>query len=386
MRYIPRKAEPLLKELYKSYPVIIITGPRQSGKTTLAKQAFPHKVYRSLEDLDQRAFAQEDPKAFLDLSGKKGLIIDEIQRVPELFSYIQGRVDSHQKMGEFVLTGSHSFSLLSKATQSLAGRVGLLELLPFCIEELNPKIQKKSLEEVLKRGFYPTLYSRKIQPHLWYEDYVKTYLERDVRQLTNIKDLSLFRRFLGVCAARSGQLINYNEMGNDLGLDTRTLKSWLSILEASYVLFFLQPYHKSFSKKIVKTPKLYFYDSGLLSYLLKLNLDSISISPFKGALFEGMIISDYIKEVNNTRKNISFYFWRNNIGIEIDLLIEKGTMLHAFEIKSSSTLHSSFFRNLKLFKKYAGSKLASAQVVYGGKETQMRSTTKALSWISKMPL
>jgi len=240
-----REAEDILRELSKHYPVVSITGPRQSGKTTLSRAIFKSKKYVSLEDLAQKEYAENDPKGFLNQSGN-GLIIDEVQNCPQLFSYIQGIVDETKKSGQFILTGSQQFGLMGGITQSLAGRVGLVELLPFSIFEIKNKL--KNLEHSIYEGFYPPIHDRGIPPHIWYEDYVKTYIERDVRKLINIKDLSLFQKFLGLCAARAGQLLNFSELSNATGLDVRTIKSWISVLEASYIIFLLQPHSKNFSK------------------------------------------------------------------------------------------------------------------------------------------
>lgn len=369
--------EKTLLKLSQSYPVVAVTGPRQSGKTTLTKSLFPKKKYISLEDLDQREFAQKDPRAFLKQS-QTGLLIDEIQNVPELFSYLQGIVDSNKKAGEFIITGSQQFGLLSGIAQSLAGRVGMLELLPFSISELQRDL--KNLEETLHKGFYPPIYDRGFEPRIWYEDYVKTYIERDVRKLINIKDLSHFQKFLRLCASRTAQILSYSELSNDVGLDVRTIKSWLSILEASYIIFMLKPHHENFSKKLIKSPKLYFYDVGLLSYLLRIQKEDILLSPYKGPLFENMIVSECFKYNKNHRLGMDFYFWRDNKGVEVDLLFEKRQKLFPIEIKSGQTIQSNFFRNLKTYQKYSEKKWGQSFLIYGGEETQNLSDCKVLSW------
>ena len=374
-----RDAKKTLLNLAGSYPVVAVTGPRQSGKTTLTKSVFNKKLYISLEDLDQQNFARKDPRAFL-MQSKTGLLIDEIQNVPELFSYIQGIVDRLKKPGHFIITGSQQFGLLSKISQSLAGRVGFIELLPLSISETKKTL--KTLDETLYKGFYPALHNKsfKLPPHLWYEDYVKTYLEKDLRQLINIKDLSLFQKFLRLCAGRNGQLVNCSELSNVTGINIRTVQSWLSILEASYIIFLLKPYHKNFSKKLIKTAKLYFYDPGLLCYLLHLRSKDVFLSPYKGSIFESMIISEYFKYNNNNRLGLNFYFWRDNKGVEIDLLFQKNRACFNIEIKSGETINDRFFKNLKLYQKYSNEKNKPSFLIYGGTLKQKRKECTILPW------
>ena len=371
-----REAEKIVKKLASSYPVVAITGPRQSGKTTLVQSVFKNKKYISLEDLDQQAFAKEDPRGFLTQE-QKGLLIDEIQNCPELFSYIQGIVDKNQIPGQFIVTGSQQFGLLSGISQSLAGRTGLVELLPFSLSEVSKEI--KILNKVLYKGLYPPLYDKKITPRIWYEDYVKTYIERDVRQLMNIKNLFLFQKFLTLCAARVGQLVNYSELGNAAGIDTNTVKSWISVLEASYIIFLLKPHYKNFSKKLIKSPKLYFYDTGLLCYLMRLRKEDLSVSPYKGAIFESLIISECLKHSKNYRSGLDFYFWRDNKGIEIDLLFQKKQKLFPLEIKSGQTIQS-VFKNLKKYEQYSGKAHGQSFLIYGGNEEQKRSYARIIPW------
>ncbi len=373
----PREAQKAVQYLAGHYPVVAITGPRQSGKTTLVQGLFSDKLYVSLETPDQYQLAREDPRAFLAQS-ETGLVIDEIQRLPELFSYIQGIVDAHKRYGEFIVTGSQQFGPLSGITQSLAGRVGLLELLPFSFFEVRRDL--KALDDALYKGFYPPLYDRKVAPRIWCEDYTKTYIERDVRNLINVKDLSLFQRFLRLLAARTGQLLNSSELGNEAGIDSRTLASWLTILEASYIIFPLRPHHRNFSKRVVKSPKYYFYDSGLLCYLLGITRDDLLLSPQRGQIFESMMISEFFKYTKNYRCGIDFYFWRDNKGVEIDLLWEVGESIFCVEMKSGATLQSNFFKNLKSYQKYAGEKHAKSWLVYGGEGTQHRSDARAIAW------
>ena len=372
-----REATNIIKELASSYPVVAITGPRQSGKTTLAQSVFKNKKYISLEDLDQQAFAREDPKGFLTQS-KKGLMIDEIQNCPDLFSYIQGIVDKNKTPGYFIVTGSRQFGLLSGISQSLAGRTGLVELLPFSLFEIKKEI--KTIDKILYKGLYPPLYDKKFKPHIWYEDYVKTYIERDVRQLMNVKNLSLFQKFLNLCAVRAGQMINYSELSNAIGIDVRTVKDWISVLEASYIIFLLKPHYKNFSKKLIKTPKLYFYDTGLLCYLMHLRQEDLLISPYRGAIFESLVISECIKYTKNYRTGLDFYFWRDNKGVEIDLLFQKGQKLFPVEIKFNKTIQDNFFKNLKAYKQYSGSNYGQSFLIYGGSEEQKRSHSQVIPW------
>ncbi len=377
---IKRESLKILKELEQGYPIVAITGPRQSGKTTLTKMAFPKKAYVSLETPSNLEFAASDPKGFLKRY-EDGAIIDEAQNAPFLFSYLQEIVDRNQVMGQFILTGSQQFSLLSGITQSLAGRVGLLELLPLSISEIEEKLEP--LNDQLFKGFYPSLYHkvRQLNPKIWYEDYIKTYIERDVRKLINIKDLKVFRKFLRLCAARNAQILNVSELCSASDLNRKTVDSWLSILEASYILYFLSPHFKNFSKRIVKSPKLYFYDTGLVSHLLGLNSpDEVFLSSFKGAIFESMIISEVKKFNMNSRAGFDFYFWRNNKGIEIDLLFEKKSKICSVEIKSGETLQSNVLKNLKIFQKYASSEHGKSFLIYGGDEMQSRTCADVLPW------
>ena len=376
--YIERDAAITLEILSKGFPVVAITGPRQSGKTTLARHTFDHLDYVSLETPTNRQFAIEDPLGFLG-QYEKGVIIDEAQNCPDLFSFIQEIVDSNKKMAQFVLTGSQQFGLLSGITQSLAGRVGMIELLPFSLNELN--VSTLSLDEVLMRGFYPPVVDRDLSSSIWLEDYVKTYLERDVRQLVNVKDLNLFQRFLKLCAGRAGQLLNIAELCNAADVTVKTGKSWLSVLETSYIIFRLQPHHKNFSKKLVKTPKLYFYDSGLLAYLLNIKRpEDLALSPFRGQIFESMIVSELHKQTKNFRGQQSFYFWRDNKGVEIDILVEAGLKLVPIEVKSGQTVNKDFFKNINLYQKYAGDESGTPILIYGGDKAQKRSSANVISW------
>lgn len=360
----------ILKEFMlsmKSYPIVTLTGPRQSGKTTLAKAAFPEKIYKNLELPDLRQFAKLDPHAFID-EIKEGAILDEIQRVPELLSYLQAYVDEHPKKGQFVLTGSHQMALNEGVTQSLAGRTGLLHLLPLSLSELaEAKGVSHSLDEQLFYGGYPRIYKEDIEPQRYYRDYVQTYLERDVRQIINVKDLDQFQRFLHLCAARSGQLIDYTSMGNDLGISRIKVKEWISVLQASYLVFSLQPYYDNFGKRIIKSSKLYFTDVGLLCYLLGINNASqVTHHPLRGQLFENLVILELLKSQLNRGEEPRLYFYRDNHQNEIDVLMPRGNELIAIEIKSSKTFHESFLKTLVELQNLIPSQPLKRYLVYAG--------------------
>lgn len=378
---IRRHAATTLQTLAKGYPVLAITGPRQSGKTTLARSTFPDKPYVSLEDLDTRAFAQEDPRGFLDRFSA-GAILDEAQRCPALFSYLQTRVDADQRMGAFVLTGSQQFGLLSNITQTLAGRAGLVQLLPFSMLELQQDgVPPGSLDELLWRGLYPPLYDRDLGPAQWFSNYATSYVERDVRQLIEVQNLSLFQRFLKMCAARCGQLVNLSALANDCGVTHKTVSAWLSVLEAGYVVFLLQPHHQNFGKRLVKTPKLYFHDTGLAAYLMGIaDAQHLSIHSARGALFENWVVSELLKSRFNQGLNANLYFWRNNTGEEVDVIIEQGEQLTPVEVKSGKTFHSDFLSGLAKWARYAGAAALPAHLVYGGDDSMQRSGVAVHAW------
>jgi uncharacterized protein len=376
---IQREISEKIKFMAGKMPVISITGPRQSGKTTLAKMCFPDYDYVNLENPDTLDDAISDPRLFLSRH-KKGLIIDEIQNYPDLFSYIQTISDDNNRVGEFILTGSQNFLLSSKISQSLAGRVYVTHLLPFSLSELQTAdLKTNSFEEYIFQGFYPRLYDRGIPAPLFYPSYIQTYTERDVRQLINVSNLHLFQKFMRLAAGRTGQMLNYSNISNDLGVDLKTVKSWFSILEQSFIVFFLQPHHQNFSKRLVKTPKLYFYDTGLVCSLLGIdNPADIELHWAKGALFENMIISDMMKNYFNRVKSPPMYFWRDNTGNEIDCLIQDGTTMKTVEIKSSTTIHSDFFKGLKHYQKLNNS--SAPYLVYAGKQEMMRKEAEIVSW------
>lgn len=377
---IKRDAEIILLQKASYYPVVAITGPRQSGKSTLAKTLFSHKPYCSLEDLDNRQFAISDPRGFLS-QFPQGAILDEVQHCPELFSYLQTRVDTQDEMGLFILTGSQQFGLAEKITQSLAGRVGFVQLLPFTLTELQTaNCVPMALESLLFAGFYPPIYKRNMDPATWLSDYVMTYVERDVRQLTHIQDLRTFHRFLQMCAARTGQLLNLSNLASDCGITHNTAKAWISVLEASYILFLLQPHHRNFNKRLVKTPKLYFYDTGLACLLAGIqNSTQLITHPMRGALFETWAISELVKNRFNQGLLSNLYFWRDSQGHEVDVLIEQGDLLIPVEIKSGQTIASDYFAGLQYWQNLSGQN-SNAWLIYAGDASQQRTQADILSW------
>ena len=384
---IARRASATLATLARGYPVVAITGPRQSGKTTLAKAQFPDKPYVSLEDPDTRAYVDEDPRGFLGRYAN-GAVIDEVQRCPALFSYLQTQVDHDGRMGQFVLTGSQQFGLLSHITQTLAGRVGLVQLLPFSLRELQDAAAPiGSIDEWLWRGLYPPIHDRGLAPEQWFANYVMTYLERDLRQIIELRKLSLFQRFLKLCAARCGQLLNMSSLANDCGVTHKTIGAWLSVLEASYVVFMLQPHHQNFGKRLVKTPKLYFHDTGLAAHLMGIrDAAHLSIHAARGALFENFVISELQKNRFNQGLASNLYFWRNNTGEEVDVLIELGETLMPVEIKSGQTFNPDFLTGLHKWARYAGPVAQPAHLVYGGAGNMNRSGVSVHSWRELQPL
>jgi len=374
---IKREISELILRLSRQYPVVTITGPRQSGKTTLCKLLFPKKPYISLENIEERNFAINDPKGFL-AKYPNGAILDEIQKAPDLLSYIQTIVDDKNREGMFILTGSHQFEMMKNVSQSLAGRTAIVKLLPLSYQEAYSSISNNNIEEVLFTGFYPRIFDKKLSPTEVMSFYVSTYIERDLRELINIKDLSVFENFLKICAGRSGQIINYSSIGNDCGITYNTIKNWLSILETSFIIKIHKPFFKNINKRLIKSPKLYFLDTGLLCYLLGITEPKqIEIHPLKGAIFESFIVSDILKIKFNKGKQDNLYYYRDNHGIEIDILMDQGTSVDAIEIKSSKTLSSQFFKNIKSYQKNQKGK---AYLIYGGNENHTQENVQIVSW------
>lgn len=385
---IQRAIQGKIEQLTEKFPVISLTGPRQSGKTTLLKKMLPHYRYESLEDPETRIYAESDARKFLGKNEK--MIIDEIQRVPALFSFIQSNVDQANINGHYIISGSQSFLLNQQISQSLAGRVAVFNLMPLSIAELNKfGTEVNSFEEYLFKGFYPRLYDKDIEPVDFFPNYIQTYVERDVRLLQNIHDLSLFIRFLKLCAGRIGQLLNLNSLANDCGISPNTAKSWISVLEASFVIFLLQPHHINFNKRLVKMPKLYFADVGLASSLLEIRTEQqIPTHYLRGALFENLVLSEFLKNRYNAGLRNNCYFWRDNKGVEIDCLMETGNQLIPVEMKSGSTYNEDFFKNLNYWNKISGNQPENGFVVYGGNVSRETKYGKLVSWraLSDIPL
>lgn len=374
---VPRKIENVIRTYEKGYPIIAITGPRQSGKTTLAKAMFPDKPYLSFETPSTLEWATDDPVDFLN-QYIHGAVFDEIQRCPKLFSYLQEIVDREPHYGRFIVTGSQQFGLLSSITQSLAGRVALVELLPFAYNEIYQGNQ--DLNEILLKGFYPPIHDRDLAPSNWFANYVTTYIERDVRNLIHVKDISAFQKFLKLCAGRCGQLLNLSQLAVDAGMTHNTAKSWISILEASYIVFLLQPYYKNFSKRLIKTPKLYFWDVGLASYLLGLqSSEHLRLHPLRGALFENLIVSELHKKRYNQGLKSNLFFWRDRSGNEVDLLAEIGSNLMAMEIKSGQTVNTDFFKGIKYLSEVTAGNFAP-YIIYGGEQKMRQQGVQIISW------
>ena len=378
---IIRVAQNKLSELSTEFPIVAVTGPRQSGKTTLVKSFFPVYKYFNLEELDIREEVRLDPRGFLSKQNA-GFIVDEVQNVPDFFSYLQSFADNQKRMGQIILTGSQNFLLLEKISQSLSGRVGILELMPLQLNEYNQFWENKlTINEILYSGLYPAIYDRNIQPYNWYSQYIRTYIERDVRQIKNITNLGVFQRFIKLCAGRIGQLLNTNSLANDLGVNLNTVRSWLDILESSYVIFRLNPHHKNFNKRVVKQKKLYFVDVGLAAHLLGIESpEQVDTHYLKGNLFENLIISEFFKERYNKGKPSNLFFWRDHIGNEVDLLIEQGNTLTPIEIKSSQTLHSSLMDGLKKYTKFSLQNAQSSHLIYGGKRSTTLDRYNAHTW------
>lgn len=367
---IKRDVEDSIRSLLRGFPIVTITGPRQSGKTTLARAVFADKPYLSLEDPDVRLAAIEDPRSFLSRFPEGG-VIDEVQRAPEILSYLQTLVDGDRRMGLFILTGSQHFGLMSGITQSLAGRTAFVELLPFSRSELiRAGKEPEASDQAIFIGGYPPIYDRDISPQAWFASYVTAYVERDVRQVLKVQELETFQRFVRLCAGRTGGILNLSSLATECGITHNTAKAWISVLQTSYIIFLLRPHEKNFNKRLVKSPKLYFYDSGLVCWLLGIREDAqLETHPLRGAIFETYIISDLKKSYLNRAEVPPFYFWRDSNGLEVDLLVEQTGRLMPVEIKSGRTVTRDFFTGLTRWTYLAGEAAVTPTLIYGGGES-----------------
>jgi len=378
---LPRSITPTLHRLATSFPVLAMTGPRQSGKTTLARTEFADKPYVSLEDPVERAFANEDPRGFL-ARFSQGAVFDEAQRWPDLFSHLQGMVDADRRPGRFILTGSQQFGLVAGVTQSLAGRVGMTRLLPLASPEIPAILQRKlSLDGLMLKGGYPALHTQPVEPGDWFAGYIATYVERDVRQVLNIQSLPTFQRFLRLCAGRVGQLLNVSALASEAGITANTAKSWLAVLESSDLIHRLPPYFRNFGKRLVKMPKLYFLDTGLACWLLGIRSeDVLALHPLRGALFENWVVGEFIKARYNRGRPADLYFWRDNNGLEADLIFEQDNRLQMVEIKSGQTITSDTVRAGQRATRMAEDEALVPWLIYGGDDTYERSGVKMFGW------
>lgn len=378
-----RAIQETLLEIVSSFPVTVLSGPRQSGKTTLIKYLFPNHYYINLEFPDDLSLLKSDPRNIINTHLKSGLIIDEAQRFPELFSYIQGYVDQKSVPGQFILSGSQNFLLANQVSQSLSGRAAMVELLPLSYKEYGSHSEsdaEMSLWNWLYSGTYPRPYQEHINIKYWYKAYIQTYLERDLRYLTQVHDISQFQRFLKLCAARHGQMINLTELARDADITRVTAKHWLSLLQTSYIVFLLRPYHKNFSKRLVKMPKLYFYDSAIVCQLLGIESpEHLSIHSSRGAIFEGYVITELLKQFYNKNTIPSIYFWRDHHGVEMDCLLESNQSLQAFEIKSSMTFRPDWLKGLKSFDELTQGS-AQLKLVYAGDKKETVQNIEIIPW------
>lgn len=394
---IPRTLETTLRRAATQYPIVTVTGPRQSGKTTLVRSVFPEHRYCSLEDPDQRAFALEDPRGFLD-QFREGFILDEAQRAPDLFSYLQSRVDAEPVSGRIILSGSQNFLLLDAISQSLAGRCAILHLLPFSLSELERRlpidpaemggtlspdrcVSRFEIMDLLFTGLYPRIHDQALSPQDWLRFYTQTYLERDVRSITNVGDIEVFERFLRLCAGRNGGLLNLSALAADCGVTHTTARRWLSILETGFIVLLLRPHYRNFNKRLIKSPKLYFLDSGLLCALLRIRSpEDLRIHAGRGAVFESFVVSELYKAYLHRGLESDLYFWRDSAGHEVDVMIETGSHLIPVEIKSGQTVAADFFTGLDYWRGLAKTPDGHAALVYAGDASYRRKDITVYSW------
>jgi predicted AAA+ superfamily ATPase len=394
---IKRSLQATLRRTARQYPVVTLTGPRQSGKTTLVRAAFPRHDYASLEEPDVRSFALEDPRGFL-AQFRRSVVLDEVQRTPDLFSYVQTMVDDDDRPGRFILTGSQNFVLLRSISQSLAGRCAILHLLPFSRGELEgrgplgitaigrelPRRRAGATGDAMEtmfRGFYPRIHDRDLDPQKWLRGYYQAYVERDVRQIVNVGDIESFGRFVRLCAGRNGQLLNLASLASDCGITHPTAKRWLSILEASFLIALLRPHHQNFNKRLVKTPKLYFVDTGLLCYLLRIRSPAdLRLHASRGGVFESFVLSELLKNYLHRGEEPDLYFWRDPAGHEIDVIIEQGQKLTAVEVKSGQTVASDFFAGVRYWRALLDDPRAPAALIYAGDRSFRRDGVTIYRW------
>ncbi|MDP3927583.1 MAG: ATP-binding protein [Bacteroidota bacterium] len=377
---IQREAKKKLIDLAAKFKAVAVTGARQTGKTTLIKEVFHAKPYVSLENLDLRNFALEDPRGFLE-NYPNGAVLDEVQRTPNLFSYLQEILDNSKEKGLFILSGSNNFLLQQSISQSLAGRIGYINLLPFSIVELNNvNLLPDSDDELLVKGFYPPVYDQDIPVADWCPNYIRTYIEKDVRQIKNISDLIVFEKFVRLLAGRTGQELNNLSLSNEIGVDVKTIQSWIGVLESSFIIYLLKPHYKNFNKTIIKRPKLYFYDTSIVCSLLGIQTaEQMKSYPLRGAIFETMVMGEFVKKRTNAALPINLFFWRDSTGHEIDLIIDNAGTLLPLEIKSGKTITKDFFKNLDYWCKLSGE--TKSVLMYAGAQSQKRSNgTTVMNW------
>ncbi len=375
---IKRQIEEELLLLKNEFPIIAIIGPRQSGKTTLSQNVFPDYKYISLEDIDHREFAANDPRGFLN-KYNRDIIFDEIQRAPQLMSYLQSHVDKMKENGKIVITGSHNFFLMEQISQSLAGRVGITKLLPFSIEELSE--EKKSLDTQIVMGSYPRIYDQKIRPEVFYKNYISTYIEKDIRQIKQVTKLDLFMKFMRLLSGRTGQELNLSTISEECGVSHNTVSEWISILEASFLIYKLKPYHNNYNKRLIKNSKIYFTDTGIVCSLLGIRKqEELDYHFLKGNIFETFIISEFIKNCYNTGEKFELYFWRDNHKKEIDLILDYGINKFGIEIKRSETIQEKFFSGLSYWMDLSNTKPENMYLIYGGYDNYRRNRINIVSW------
>ncbi|ABB24763.1 ATP-binding protein [Pelodictyon luteolum] len=379
---IQRHLAPTMKERSGQYPIVTLTGPRQSGKTTLCRQCFPEKPYSNLERPDTRAFAQSDPRGYLE-QFPEGAVLDEIQRVPELLSWLQVRVDLHNRKGEFILTGSHHFELSRSVSQSLAGRTALLELLPLSIAELQGAGADTSINRMLYAGGYPRIHADRLDPTVLLGDYFATYIERDLRELMQLRNLSAFETFVRLAAGRTGQLLNLHSLAADSGISSQTARAWMSVLEASFIVFLLPPWFANIGKRLTKSPKLYFCDVGLAAWLIGIRDEThLASHPLRGNLFENLVVLEVVKRQKNLGRHSRLFFYRDSNGREVDLLFEDGEKIGLAEIKSGMTVAKEAFTSLHAVHNTLGERVQTLSLIYGGTEHQRRSDVDVIGYQS----